>query len=154
MTAKLQHVQLIQDQRSNHVERHIVCRIASDTLHPTAHETSINTWRWSSTENRENCISTTTVFRQIHAFDRTHKSIVCSSCLQMRKRAVSRKRLLIIRCQSVRSCAGPRAYYCRRPHVSLRMSTAVKHCIVCVKLTMKHDRYYTRTKRVCFELHK
>ena len=28
---------------------------------------------------------------------------------------------------------------------------AVKHCIVCVKLTMKHDRYYTRTKQVCLE---
>ena len=34
---------------------------------------------------------------------------------------------------------------------SIRMSTAVKHCIVCVKLTMKHDRYYTRTKQVCLK---
>ena len=25
------------------------------------------------------------------------------------------------------------------------------YCIVCVKLTMKHDRYYTRTKQVCLE---
>ena len=28
------------------------------------------------------------------------------------------------------------------------MSTAVKHCIVCVKLTMKQDRNYTRTNKV------
>ena len=41
----------------------------------------------------------------------------------------------------MRSGAVLRTYHCPRPHVRLRMRTAVKHCIVCGKLSMKQDRY-------------
>ena len=43
-------------------------------------------------------------------------------------------------CQSVRSGARPSRYHCRSLHVRLRMSTAVKYCILCDMTGITHGQ--------------
>ena len=133
MTAKLQHVQLIRDQLSNHIDDR-----ASNVYR------LLNIIRYAAPDPKR-------TIRKTREVDLVLKTGRTAFRLQLHFDKSMRQRLLIMRCQSESSCAGPRTYHCRRPHVRLRMSTPVKLCILCAKLTMKHDRYYTRTKQVCFE---